>query len=54
MTKAKTLVAINKRIEQLNKKIDLKIISGHVWKKEHDEHKNLVKAYEAIKKGIYA
>lgn len=54
MTKQKTLVAIKQKIEQLNKKIDLLIIAGKDYKKFSTEHYNLVRAYEDIKKGIYA
>lgn len=41
MCKKQTKQAIIKRLNSLNKKIDLKIINGCDYKKEAQEHKNL-------------
>jgi len=41
MSKQETKEQVIKRINQLNKKIDLKIVLGKDYKKEMKEHENL-------------
>lgn len=48
MTKIQTKKEIIKKINQLNKKIDIKIITEKDWKKESAEHQKLVWALKRL------
>lgn len=50
MSKTKTIQALKKRLEQINIKIDLKIVAGQNYSALSTEHLKIIKALRAIER----